>query len=96
MRSPASPSSRSAPSSAAHAIKGPLATMIPELTGEPPSAGAVARHYGGLLERDGRRARRRGAVVAMPVLATSTVMRTRDDRLRLAREVLEFAAGVTR
>lgn len=78
------------------AIKGPLATMIRDLTGELPSAGAVARHYRGLL---------RGMVVehgdeptvgAIPVLGASTVMRSRDDRLRLAREILAFAAEVAR
>src|SRR5262249_30607717 len=31
------------------AVKGPLATMIAELAGEAPTAGAVARHYRGLL-----------------------------------------------
>ncbi len=78
------------------AIKGPLATMIPELAGMPPSAGAVVRHYGGLL---------RGIVVergdeatvdapSCVVRGTSTIMRSRDDRLRLAREVLALAAEV--
>jgi LPPG:FO 2-phospho-L-lactate transferase len=71
------------------AVKGPLATMIPDLAGEPPTAGAVVRHYRGLV---------RGVVVehgdegtvgeSIAVLATSTIMRSRDDRLRLAREVL--------
>jgi LPPG:FO 2-phospho-L-lactate transferase len=84
------------------AIKGPLATMIPDLTRQLPSAGAVARHYGELL---------RGMVVergdeatvgdatadrAVPVLGTATVMKSRDDRLRLAREVLAFASEVAR
>jgi hypothetical protein len=31
-------------------------------------------------------------VASIPVLGASTVMRSRDDRLRLAREVLAFAA----
>jgi LPPG:FO 2-phospho-L-lactate transferase len=74
------------------AVKGPLGTMIPELTGAPASATAIARHYGALL---------RGLIVergdehdiAGPkVRATDTIMRTRADRLRLARETLAFAA----
>ncbi len=74
------------------AVKGPLGTMIPELTGAAPTAGAIARHYRGLL---------RGLVVergdehdvaGVAVRATDTIMRTRDDRLRLATETLAFAA----
>lgn len=74
------------------AVKGPLGTMIPELTGAAPTAGAIARHYGSLL---------RGLVVergdehdvaGVAVRATDTIMRTRDDRLRLATETLAFAA----
>lgn len=78
------------------AIKGPLATMIRELTGEPASAGAVARHYRGLLRAMVVERGDEGTVASMPVLGTSTVMRSRDDRLRLAREVLAFAAEVAR
>jgi LPPG:FO 2-phospho-L-lactate transferase len=82
------------------AVKGPLAEMIRDLTGSPASAAAVVRHYGSLA---------RGAVVergdeaaitasnpSIPVLGTSTVMKSKDDRLRLAREVLAFAAEVAR
>ena len=78
------------------AIKGPLATMIRELTGEPASAGAVARHYRGLLRAMVVERGDEGTVASMPVLGTSTVMRSRDDRLRLAREVLAFAAEAAR
>jgi LPPG:FO 2-phospho-L-lactate transferase len=79
------------------AIKGPLATMIRELTGKAASAGAVARHYRGLLrgmvvERGDEQTVT--AFVPIPVLGTATVMRSRDDRLRLAREVLAFGAQV--
>ena len=79
-----------------HAVKGPLATMIPELTGAPPTAGAIARHYAGLLaglvvERGDER-----EVDAIAVRATDTIMRSRDDRLRLARETLAFAAELVR
>jgi LPPG:FO 2-phospho-L-lactate transferase len=78
------------------AIKGPLATMIPDLTGEPASAGAVARHYRGLVRAMVVERGDEGTVESIPVLGTSTVMRSRDDRLRLANEVLGFAAGATR
>jgi LPPG:FO 2-phospho-L-lactate transferase len=75
------------------AVKGPLATMIPQLTGEAASAGAVARHYGGLVRAMVVERGDESSVASMPVLGTSTVMRSRDDRLRLAREVLAFAAA---
>jgi LPPG:FO 2-phospho-L-lactate transferase len=76
------------------AIKGPLATMIRELAGREPSPDAIVRHYEGLLcgivvERGDE-----GTVVTIPRLATATVMKSRDDRLRLAKETLAFAAGV--
>jgi hypothetical protein len=65
--------------------------MLPLLGGNEPSAGAVARHYSGLL---------RGFVVErgdeagardVRLLSTETIMRTREDRIRLAEEVLRFA-----
>ncbi len=73
------------------AVKGPLATMIQQLTGRAASAAEVARHYGRLLA---------GYVVAKGdeagidgprVLGTDVIMHSRADRARLAREVLEFA-----
>jgi LPPG:FO 2-phospho-L-lactate transferase len=78
------------------AVKGPLATMIRELAGEAPSAGAVARHYRGLVRAMVVERGDEATVDAMPVFGTSTVMRSRDDRLRLARELLAFAAEVAR
>jgi LPPG:FO 2-phospho-L-lactate transferase len=72
------------------AVKGPLATMIPQLGGGAPTAGAIARHYGALV---GGLVVERGDApeVAGPrVRETDTIMRTRADRLRLAREVLAF------
>ncbi len=74
------------------AVKGPLAEMIPALSGAPPSAQAVLERYGGLLS--GFVVERGDEVRGAPSLATDTIMRTRDDRLRLAREVLEFARGL--
>ena len=78
------------------AIKGPLATMIRDLTGLEPSAGAVARHYGSLLRGMVVERGDEGTVAGIAVQGTSTVMRSRDDRLRLAREVLAFAAEASR
>lgn len=75
---------------AGRAVKGPLARMIPELTGKTATATAIAEHYGALLS---------GFVVehgdvgpeGLPTLATSTVMRDVEHRERLATEVLAFA-----
>ena len=76
------------------AVKGPLARMIVDLAGEPPTPAALVRHY-----HHGRRGLR-GIVVErgdepsvrdLPVLGTSTIMKTRADSARLAREVLAFA-----
>jgi LPPG:FO 2-phospho-L-lactate transferase len=78
------------------AIKGPLATMIRDLTGEAASAGAVARHYGGLIRAMVVERGDEETVSSIPVLGTSTVMRSRDDRLRLARELLAFSAAAMR
>jgi LPPG:FO 2-phospho-L-lactate transferase len=78
------------------AVKGPLATMIVDLAGEPPSAGAVARHYRGLVRAMVVERGDEAATGPVPVLATSTIMRSRDDRLRLAQEILAFAEGVAR
>jgi LPPG:FO 2-phospho-L-lactate transferase len=72
------------------AVKGPLAEMIPALLGRPASSEAIADHYGRLL----------GGFVVEPgdaspvvprVLETPVVMKDREDRARLAREVLRFA-----
>jgi LPPG:FO 2-phospho-L-lactate transferase len=76
------------------AVKGPLATMIPELTGQAPSAGAIARHYGGLLAGLVVERGDEAAVDGVKLLATDTIMRTRDDRARLAAEVLAFAGAI--
>jgi LPPG:FO 2-phospho-L-lactate transferase len=78
------------------AIKGPLATMITDLTGEAASAGAVARHYGGLLRAMVVERGDESTVESLTVLGTSTVMRSRDDRVRLAHDVLALGAEVAR
>jgi len=73
------------------AIKGPLGTMIPELTGAPPTAAAIARHYGSLLAGIVvERGDEGGFEGPVAVHACDTVMRSRADSLRLAREVLAF------
>jgi LPPG:FO 2-phospho-L-lactate transferase len=72
------------------AVKGPLASMIRELDDRAPSAHAVAWLYRDILN---------GFVVAagdeagqeVRCLATDIIMHGREDRPRLAREVLQFA-----
>ena len=79
------------------AIKGPLATMIRELTGEARSGRRGRPALPRARARDGRRAaatRRRSR--RSRCSARSTVMRSRDDRLRLAREILAFAREAAR
>lgn len=76
------------------AVKGPLATMIQQLAGDAPSPGAVARHYRGLVRAMVVERGDEATVTGIPVLGASTVMRSRDDRARLGREVLAFAAMV--
>jgi len=77
---------------AGKAVKGPLAEMIPQLAGRPPSAAAIADHYGRLL-RGFVLERGDDAPEGVPVLHTGTVIAARADRERLAREVLAFADG---
>ena len=78
------------------AVKGPLATMIPELTGQPATTAAIAAHYGTLLAGMVVEAGDEGGLGALPVLGTQTVMKTRADSLRLARELLVFAESLPR
>ena len=78
------------------AVKGPLAEMIPALRGEAPTAGAVAAHYGPLLSAMVVEHGDEPTVRGVPALGASTVMRTRADAARLAREVLAFARGLRR
>ncbi len=77
------------------AVKGPLAAMIPSLGGREASANAIAFHYrdllGGIVIEEGD-----AATSGAPTLSTRTVMTTRDDRARLAREVIAFAEELRR
>lgn len=78
------------------AVKGPLAEMIRALRGEDASPGAIVRHYGGLLAGIFVEAGDE-ATVDVPGCAVRggrTVMGDRADSLRLAREVLDFAAAI--
>lgn len=76
------------------AIKGPAAKMYTEL-GIEPSAYAVARHYGSLLDGfvlDVLDTDQASTVLALGIkpLVTDTIMESSHDRKRLAEEVLEF------
>lgn len=75
-------------------VKGPAAKMYTEL-GLQPSALAVARHYGTLLNGfvlDNVDAAQAEAVQALNIrtLATDTMMPSSNERRRLAQEVLDF------
>lgn len=78
------------------AVKGPLAEMIRALRREEPSPAAIVRHYEGLLrgvfveEGDEPAAREAGCAVR----GGRTVMTDRAASLRLARELLDFAASL--
>jgi LPPG:FO 2-phospho-L-lactate transferase len=72
------------------ALKGPTEPFC-EQAGIAPSAAGIARAYGDVID----------GIVAdepsdgMPELVTDTLMSTAEDRVRLAREVLDFAASVS-
>ncbi|MDH3200914.1 MAG: 2-phospho-L-lactate transferase [Myxococcales bacterium] len=75
------------------AVKGPLSSMIAQLEGKPASAQQVATHYEAFLD---------GFVVhpgdafsaAFPVLDTNILIQTREDRVGLARALLDFARSL--
>ena len=75
------------------AVKGPLARMIVDLAGEAASPAALVHHYGaglrGMVVERGDEASIRDLPVR--VRAADTIMKTRADSARLAREVLAFA-----
>jgi LPPG:FO 2-phospho-L-lactate transferase len=78
------------------AVKGPTAKIMAEL-GISATAQAIAAHYRGLLDglvidaSDATEAQK----LTVRTEVTSTLMRDLDDRERLAREVLRFAAEIT-
>jgi LPPG:FO 2-phospho-L-lactate transferase len=73
------------------AVKGPTAKIMAELDLQPDSR-AVARHYEGLI--DGFVIDREDETLekdmALPIVATNTMMRTLDDKVALARQCLAF------
>jgi len=77
------------------AVKGPTAKIMTEL-GIEVTPLAVARHYGGLLDgfvldvRDAAQADPLRAL-GLPLCVTDTLMKSLDDRQRLARATLEYA-----
>lgn len=77
------------------AVKGPTAKIMDEL-GLPISPSAVAAHYAGLL--DGFVLDRVDAhlesEIPVPTLVTDTMMRSLDDKIRLAKSVLKFAGAL--
>jgi LPPG:FO 2-phospho-L-lactate transferase len=80
------------------ALKGPADTMLASM-GHEVSAAGVARMYEGLVEgmvidRVDEEERSGIEALGMGVLATATIMRDEPDRARLAREVIEFGAGL--
>jgi LPPG:FO 2-phospho-L-lactate transferase len=77
------------------AVKGPAAKMYREL-GVQPSALAVSKHYGSLLQGfvlDTVDAEQESAVYRLGIqpYVTNTLMKRREDRRRLAEEVLSFS-----
>jgi LPPG:FO 2-phospho-L-lactate transferase len=73
------------------AVKGPLARMIPDLAGVAPSPSAIVSHYGPQLRGIVVERGDESAVTGIPVRGADTIMKTRADSARLAREVLAFA-----
>ncbi|MEX2161465.1 MAG: 2-phospho-L-lactate transferase [Anaerolineales bacterium] len=81
------------------AVKGPAAKMFTEL-GIQPSALAVAQYYGSLLsgfvldETDAAQATAIRELGIMPLVA-ATLMQNREDRARLAQQVVDFGASLS-
>jgi len=75
------------------AVKGPLATMLPEIDGREASAESVALHYAGLL--DGYAVQHGdGFEASYPVFETNILIQARKDRLVFAGELLELARSL--
>jgi LPPG:FO 2-phospho-L-lactate transferase len=81
------------------AVKGPTATMFAGIVGEPPSAAAVARRYGPLLDgyvMDEADSAEAAAVRGPHVTLAPTLMATLAAREALARHVLDTADALRR
>ncbi|MCH8258363.1 MAG: YvcK family protein [Proteobacteria bacterium] len=88
---------------AGQAIKGPAAKMMAEL-GMPQTALAVAQHYvdqypgqmqGFVLDEQDRPLRDEVETLGLSTIVTNTVMVTLQDRVDLARVVLNFSSEIT-
>ena len=75
------------------AVKGPTAKMMSEL-GIPRSARAVAEHYDGLLTGFVQDESDKDVVTDLPCLRTRILMESDDDKIALARQVLEFSRSI--
>jgi len=73
------------------AIKGPLASMLQTLAGVEPSARSIVQHYAPLLAAMVVEHGDQIGISELPVLATATVMHTRQNSCTLAQQVLQFA-----
>jgi LPPG:FO 2-phospho-L-lactate transferase len=73
------------------AVKGPLAAMIPALSGAPSSGESVARHYGGLLAGWVVHEADACDVTGLAIARTDILMPTVEDRIRVARAALDLA-----
>jgi LPPG:FO 2-phospho-L-lactate transferase len=78
-------------------IKGPAAKMFVDL-GFESSALAVAKHFqdllsGWVIDRQDEALASEIASLGMRVFVADTIMKTTEDRLRLAEEILDFASG---
>ncbi|WP_240432577.1 2-phospho-L-lactate transferase [Rubrobacter indicoceani] len=81
------------------ALKGPAGKMLASL-GHEASAAGVARMYAGLVDgfvvdHADAGGRREIESLGLEVLVTDAVMKDEGDRVRLGREVLEFAVGLS-
>jgi LPPG:FO 2-phospho-L-lactate transferase len=75
------------------AVKGPLGTMLPEISGREPSAEAVALHYEGLL--NGYAVHHGDSFTApFPLLETNILIQSKEDRVGFAFELIEFARSL--
>jgi LPPG:FO 2-phospho-L-lactate transferase len=82
------------------ALKGPAAKLMQEL-GVTPGPMAIVDHYRGLLcglvvDHEDRAEGEALDILGLPTLATASVMRSDDDRVRLADETLAFARSLPR
>lgn len=75
------------------AVKGPLGDMLRTIEGCEPSAMAVARHYGDLLDAYAVQTGD-GFTAAFPVFETNILIQSKQDRLVFARELLELSRSL--